>query len=895
MTTLAEHIIVAGAKNRPPMLEKSMYDLWASCIHLFIKGKKNEKNIEDVYEVQATNIILHGLPPDVYALVNHHEVAKAIWDKVKLLMKGTELSYQEDFGQAAPMFQKEEDPIDCVNKAMAFLSVVASRFPSSNNQLRTSSNLRNQASIQDAKAVLMANLSSCDLDVPDVPYSDSYPNDMLNQAETQDAGIQDTNSSTPNNLLILSLVEQMTDQVANLDKKNQTNKMTKNAKLKDFKQEINTLKETLSNNVKEKESLTTTLNVFKTESKEKESKNWMHNKLLVKHSNHPSVTSGVSHTPVKVEVPRELPKLILIDNDQLLNQIMSQKIMHIAMNSVDILDVNKSCVDECSKCLELKTELLNKKDFIEKDVYDKLEKVFAIAALKNELRKLKGKNVVDTAVSKPVVTTTPKMFKLNMEPLAPKLLQNTNFHMDYIKHSRDHADILQEIVENARALSPLDSNLDSACKYVQRIQEVLVYVRETCPCLSKHSEKLVAVTPMNKDKKVRFGNTKNDRIWQPSCSNKTNKVKDQSRSVKSRKNKKNRVDKTECNAQVMQSMLNANSVSKSVSRTFTIVGNRCPLTRIASTKIVPPKESTISLGITPTQGILVYNRRPKASRFVGCPNCSVVFGLRVLKAHDRKSLLTHQLLIAPEPAVSTGLPSSTIIDQDATSISTSQTTPETHLLSEESSTEVIIPNNVHLINQPPEHINKWTKDHPINNVIGDPSRQVRLVARGYRQEEGIDFEESFALVARLKAIRIFIAFAAHINMVVYQMDVKTAFLNGILREEVYVSQPNGFVDAKNPNHVYKLKKALYGLKQALRTWYDLLSSFLLSQKFTKGTIDPTLFVRSDTPMVEKSKLDEDPQGKVVDPTCYCGMFSTLMYLTASRPDLVFTVRMCARY
>ncbi|GKC55370.1 retrovirus-related pol polyprotein from transposon TNT 1-94, partial [Tanacetum coccineum] len=97
-----------------------------------------------------------------------------------------------------------------------------------------------------------------------------------------------------------------------------------------------------------------------------------------------------------------------------------------------------------------------------------------------------------------------------------------------------------------------------------------------------------------------------------------------------------------------------------------------------------------------------------------------------------------------------------------------------------------------------------------------------------RLEEGIDFEESFALVARLEAIRIFLAFAAHMNMVIYQMDVKTTFLNGNLREEIYVSQPEGFIDPDNPNHMYKLKKALYGLKQAPRTWYDMLSSFLIS-------------------------------------------------------------------
>ncbi|GJV72271.1 retrovirus-related pol polyprotein from transposon TNT 1-94, partial [Tanacetum coccineum] len=192
--------------------------------------------------------------------------------------------------------------------------------------------------------------------------------------------------------------------------------------------------------------------------------------------------------------------------------------------------------------------------------------------------------------------------------------------------------------------------------------------------------------------------------------------------------------------------------------------------------------------------------------------------------------------------------------------------------------------------------------------------KARLVARGYRQEEGIDFEESFALVARLEVARIFLAFAAYMNMIVYQMDVKTTFLNGILHEEVYVSQPDGFMDPDNPNHVYRLKKALYGLKQAPRTSYDLLSSFLLSQGFSKGTSPRGIFLNKskyaleslkkygmescdpvDTPMVEKSKLDEDTQGKAVYPTHYCGMVGTLMYLTSNRPDLIYVVCRCARY
>ncbi|GKB71607.1 retrovirus-related pol polyprotein from transposon TNT 1-94 [Tanacetum coccineum] len=122
-----------------------------------------------------------------------------------------------------------------------------------------------------------------------------------------------------------------------------------------------------------------------------------------------------------------------------------------------------------------------------------------------------------------------------------------------------------------------------------------------------------------------------------------------------------------------------------------------------------------------------------------------------------------------------------------------------------------------------------------------PTGGYGVSAKGYAQEEGIDFKESFAPVARLEAVRIFVAYAAHKSFPIYQMDVKTAFLNGPLKEEVYVAQPEGFVDPDHPEKVYLLRKALYGLKQAPRAWYDELSNFLMSKGFTKGTIDPTLF------------------------------------------------------
>ncbi|GJY72496.1 retrovirus-related pol polyprotein from transposon TNT 1-94 [Tanacetum coccineum] len=133
--------------------------------------------------------------------------------------------------------------------------------------------------------------------------------------------------------------------------------------------------------------------------------------------------------------------------------------------------------------------------------------------------------------------------------------------------------------------------------------------------------------------------------------------------------------------------------------------------------------------------------------------------------------------------------------------------------------------------------------------------KARLVAKDFCQEEGIDFEESFTHVSRIEAIRNFVANAACKSMIVYQMDVKTAFLNGVLREEVYVCQPNGFVDPDHPNHVYKLNKALYGLNQAPRAYEPV-----------------------DTPMVERTKLDEDLQGTPVDPTRYRDMGLSAQFL-----------------
>ncbi|KAJ9536732.1 hypothetical protein OSB04_un000117 [Centaurea solstitialis] len=255
--------------------------------------------------------------------------------------------------------------------------------------------------------------------------------------------------------------------------------------------------------------------------------------------------------------------------------------------------------------------------------------------------------------------------------------------------------------------------------------------------------------------------------------------------------------------------------------------------------------------------------------------------------------------------------------------------------------------------------------------------KARLVAKGYRQQEGIDYDQTFAPVARLEAIRMFLAYAAYKDFTVFQMDVKTAFLYGHLKEEVYVTQPEGFVDPDHPDYVYILDKALYGLKQAPRAWYEELSTYLLSKGFKKGSVDSTLFIMKEgvhivviqvyvddiifgstskdlckkfetimtqefkmsmmgeinfflglqvkqftdgifinqskyifdllkkydmsscnsigTPMATGNKIGPDHEGKDVDLRTYRGMVGSLMYLTASRPDIMFATCVCARY
>ncbi|GKB89643.1 retrovirus-related pol polyprotein from transposon TNT 1-94 [Tanacetum coccineum] len=272
---------------------------------------------------------------------------------------------------------------------------------------------------------------------------------------------------------------------------------------------------------------------------------------------------------------------------------------------------------------------------------------------------------------------------------------------------------------------------------------------------------------------------------------------------------------------------------------------------------------------------------------------------------------------------------------------------------------------------------KWVYRNKLdeNGVVS--KNKKRLVAQGYNQQEGIDYDKTYAPVARLESIRILLVYACALDFKLFQMDVKSSFLNSFINEEVYVTQPLGFIDFAKPNHVYRLRKVLYRLKQAPKAWYDRLKAFLIKHNYTMGMVDNTLFTKKKdsnhiivqiyvdniifgstcqelcddfakimhdefemsmmgelnfflglqikqlddgiffnqskyikemlkkfgledskpmkTPMSTETKLTKDEEGESVDNTKYRGMIGSLLYLTTSRPDIMFSVCLCARF
>ncbi|GJY63081.1 retrovirus-related pol polyprotein from transposon TNT 1-94 [Tanacetum coccineum] len=607
-------------------------------------------------------------------------------------------------------------------------------------------------------------------------------------------------------------------------------------------------------------------------------------------------------------------------------------------------------------------------------------------------------------------TISPEMYKLDPVTLAPKDKNNKETHIYYLKYTMEQAAILREIVEQAKSLNPLDNSSYSTCKYVKLIQELLGYVRDTFPNIHKPSEKLVAVTHINKkktvssmfdaihelcflefisdmnasskSKSIKKAKKKEERKPTGKVITTTNKVPlrepiplevtAQESVVTKVYTKRPKVPKTNgsnSKPKIAKSVISNkiepgtsrgsnNSVAPSSSSIVDLklsklfcaknglvrglpklkfendhlcsacaMGKSKPM-RVASinrknyilsivddysrftwVKFLASKDEAPDFIIkfmkmiqvrlnTPVRNIRTDNgtefvnqtlrsyyesvgishetsvaRSPQQNSVVERRNCTLVEAARTMIIYAKAPLFFYGPRQKPDLSYLHVFGALCYPNNDSGDLGKLQVkadigfeeSPKTphfhddplHESLHEDSTPQRSSSNVRPVHIPFESLEpKNFKQAMIEpSWIDEMQEEIHEFERlqvwelvlcpdkGFRQEKGIDFEESFAPVARIEAIRIFVANAANKNMMIFQMDVKKAFLNGKLKEEVYVSQPEGFVDQDNPSHVYTLKKAMYGLKQASRAWYDMLPSFLISQHFSKGAVDLTLFIR----------------------------------------------------
>nr|GEW53395.1 retrovirus-related Pol polyprotein from transposon TNT 1-94 [Tanacetum cinerariifolium] len=638
----------------------------------------------------------------------------------------------------------------------------------------------------------------------------------------------------------------------------------------------------------------------------------------------PANNNSLEHDNLEAELLKK-------ENDRLLELIISQDLVHTAVNSlagiVDYQNMEKSYLDEYAECVQLKAELSKKNDMIKKAVYNELSTRCTEWKTNDHITTLKGKSVSERAKSENASKViSPGMYKIDLEPLSHKLLRNREAHKDYLKYIQENAGTLHEIVKQARELRPLDSDLDSAysCKTKDTNKPLLPVISSTSASGSKPP-----------------GNTKKNRISRPTSSNKKNKVEDHIRSVKPSLNKKNHVSEPVCNANVKHSILNANfelicatcnecmfdaiidlcvldyvnNVNGRVRNTHkpksddsiqeklyllhmdlcgpmriqNISGKKYILvivddySRFTWVKFLRSKDETpemtlqayyddvdishqTSVACTPQQNDTVERRNrslveashtisglvqnpPSTTPYVPpTKNDWDLLFQPMFNEYFNPPLSVVSLVpaaAAPRPADMISSPLSTSIDQAAPSESTLSTIQETQSLVNSEDLAIIIKM-------------KWIFKVKQDEFVRVLKNKARLIANGYRQEDRVDFEESFVPVACIKAIRIFVAKAANKNMTIYQIDVKPTFLNGELRKEVYVSRMEGFVDPDNPTHVYKLKKALYGLKQAPRAWKegkDILMAKPTKKhlhavkrifRYLKGTTNMGLWYSKDT-------------------------------------------------
>nr|GEY84656.1 retrovirus-related Pol polyprotein from transposon TNT 1-94 [Tanacetum cinerariifolium] len=743
--TLAEYMILSGANNRPPMLDKDLYDSWKSQMELYMQNREYRRMIFE--SVEHGPLIWPTVEEnDVIRTKKYAEVSAAKKIQADCYMKATNIIFQ-DYGFTVPVFSPGDDLIAFLNKAMAILTAVTySRFPSTNNQLRTSFNTRNQATIQDDRGNTISGherVVKCyncqgeghmarQCTQPKRPRNAAWYKEKEMLVEAQEAGQildeeqlafladpgipagqaqtiiphnaafqtedLDTYDSDYDDLLtaqavLMAKISNYGFDVILEDKaNNEQNNKSITAELERYKERVKTFEQRLNIDLSSREKMIDSQmdDMIKEKLALKEKNKRVDQKYLKKKRiqkllnitflinilimksrltddfgkrftlqqelsaeqafwlriSNPTIESS-STPPVKVEVSSELPKKRTTPNalseeyfkkNDLKAQLqdkdttickLKDTIKSLRNNNKEVIVDNDRCNlatinEELENSVthvlqkEHSDSLINKlnlKSAKNEDLKAQIQdKVFVITSLKNDLRKLKGKATVDNAAQIPSTTTVaPGMFKLDLEPLAPKLVHNRESHIYYLKHTQEQADILRGIVEQAKAKQPLDNALDFACKHAKRIQELLVYVRDTCRTAITLSETKDYVNDVTSGCLcVICGKCMITETHYECVHVVVSKMNLSKKSKSAKKHKKQNVWKPTSHV-----LTEVGLKWKPTGRTFTIVGNSCPLTRFTSTNVVPHKEPTSHSDEIQKLKIKVYSKKPKNVKNIG--------------------------------------------------------------------------------------------------------------------------------------------------------------------------------------------------------------------------------------------------------------------------------------
>ncbi|GJR11439.1 hypothetical protein Tco_0794091 [Tanacetum coccineum] len=559
MTTLADKSLLSGGDNKPPMLEKHLYDSWKSRMELYMMNRPHGRMILASVE--------KGLPTEIYALVSQHRVAKDLWEKIKLLMQGTSLTKQEheascyDDSVQCSVFRKGDDPIDAINHMMSFLTVLSHRGRQTTYAAGkyTPSYVKHTGNKRYHLVIAMGGL---------------YCKQSEEIAFLADQGLPDTQNFSA------VITHNAAYQVDVLDASECLDALNEEQAVKQHRLESRTFEVKMNQVLSENE------------------------RLLAQAIDHDIVKTIVNLSVNDgCETMNECTKSIR--NSRL--SFSTKRILLIKKLTINftnsVLDQNAPSFTQLFELSEWRAQSQEKDTglckfkanyVLKKGLWtDSKEQGLVLAALKNELRKLKGKALDKEAIE--TYSVDPKVSPHNMEPITPKLLNKRTAHSSYIKHTQEETLVLKDIVEHVKANYPQDSLLESAFRCTKVIQDLLSHISRTCPSINNFDPKLVAVTPRKKDKKVKFvesltstenintdstsnivsnkhvlhstgvrlfasasgsqpsGNTRNDKIQQTPSSNSKNKVKVHSRNVKSSLNKRNGTVKVNGSASVQNS------------------------------------------------------------------------------------------------------------------------------------------------------------------------------------------------------------------------------------------------------------------------------------------------------------------------------------------------------